>query len=176
MKYIGIDPGVSGALCVLDGDTKDVQFFDTPTLQIKSGKKTRNVQDPHTIVSILQVVSANEDVIVTIEKVQAMPGRDEQGEASRSMGATSAFNFGFGFGMWIGIITALCLPMQQVHPMTWKKSVMMGMGKEKDASRQKAMQLYPKAAKDLQLKKHHGRADALLIAHWASFNIGIRAA
>ena len=69
--------------------------------------------------------------------------------------------------MWLGILAALEIPHQQVHPATWKAVVMAGCTKDKDASRVKAMQLYPKTAKDLTRKKDHGRADALLMAVWA---------
>jgi hypothetical protein len=82
------------------------------------------------------------------------------------MGVTSAFNFGMGFGMWIGICAALELPYQLVHPATWKARLMADMGKEKDASRVRAMQLYPYTAKDLARKKDHARGDALLLAHF----------
>ena len=83
------------------------------------------------------------------------------------MGATSAFNFGLGFGMWLGILAALEIPHQQVHPATWKAVMMRDSTKDKDASRVKAMQLFPQSAKDLTRKKDHGRADALLMAAWA---------
>ena len=83
------------------------------------------------------------------------------------MGATSSFNFGMNFGMWIGICAASELPYQLVPPATWKGALMRDMSKEKDASRVKAMQMYPKTAKDLTRKKDHGRADALLMAVWA---------
>lgn len=169
--HIGIDPGVSGAVAVLDAETKEITFYDTPTVQVKSGKKFKNMLDTGAIVLLLQILSTGRDVRVTIEKVNAMPGRPgENGEGPRSMGATSAFNFGMGFGIWLGTIAALLIPHQQVHPLTWKKSIMADMGKEKDASRVKAMQLYPSAAKDLNLKKHHGRADALLLAEWGRRN------
>ena len=73
-------------------------------------------------------------------------------------------NYGVGYGIWIGILAALNIPYTEVHPVTWKSKIMAGMGKEKDASIARAKQLYPTA--DLSLKKHHGRADALLIAHF----------
>jgi crossover junction endodeoxyribonuclease RuvC len=77
------------------------------------------------------------------------------------------FSFGKNYGTWLGIMAALKIPHQQVSPATWKKSILSDMGKEKDASRVKAMQLFPNSQRDLYLKKHHGRADALLMAEWA---------
>lgn len=166
-KWVGIDPGLTGAIAVLSepelyiaapGNTYAVNFHDTPTLQVKSGAKFKNVIDAHAAALLLQEI--HPDYII-IEKVQAMPGGGE-----RSMGATSAFNFGMGFGLWLGIIAALQIPHEQVHPATWKAKLMGGMTKEKDSSRIRAMQLYPQAAKNLNLKKHHGRADALLLAEY----------
>lgn len=172
MLQIGIDPGISGAIAVFDTESRQVIFHDTPTVTVKVGKKFKNQMNAPEIVEILEYLKVRGEVFVTIEKVNAMPGRKNDphhpGQTMEaSMGVTSAFNFGMGFGIWIGILSALKVPFQQVHPITWKKSVMADMSKEKDASRIKAMQLFPHTANDLKLKKHHGRADALLIAAWA---------
>lgn len=163
MVYIGIDPGLSGALAVLDSETKDISFVDTPVLEIRVGKKVKHQQDAYAISSLLRALTSDKDVMVTIEKVNAMP---DVGTGAK-MGSTSAFNFGLGFGMWLGILAALEIPHQQVHPTTWKAVMMRDSTKDKDASRVKAMQLYPKSARDLTRKKDHGRADALLMAAWA---------
>ena len=173
MISIGIDPGITGAIAILDTETRLVRFVDTPTVTVKSGKKFKDQMDPRAIVEILSVFT--EDTFVTIEKVNAMPGwkNDPENPGQRveaSMGVTSAFNFGMGFGMWLGILAAMKLPYQTVHPITWKRSMMADMGKEKDASRVKAIQLFPNVYQDLKLKKHHGRADALLIATWGAKN------
>jgi crossover junction endodeoxyribonuclease RuvC len=103
---------------------------------------------------------------VFIEKVHAMPafGKDKNGNDKRQ-GITSMFRFGEGFGLWIGIIAALGLPCTQVAPQTWKKALMAGMP-DKDASRQRAQELYPQCVKDLSRKKDHNRAEALLLAHY----------
>ena len=173
MIVVGIDPGITGALAILDTETRLVKFVDTPTVTVKSGKKFKNQMDPRAIVEILSVFT--EDTFITIEKVNAMPNFRPDPEnpgapVRNSMGVTSAFNFGMGFGMWLGILAAMKLPYQTVHPITWKRSMMADMGKEKDASRVKAIQLFPNVYQDLKLKKHHGRADALLIATWGAKN------
>jgi crossover junction endodeoxyribonuclease RuvC len=95
--------------------------------------------------------------LASIEQVHAMPGE----------GAVGAFSFGTGYGIWLGLLAALQVPHQFVTPQAWKKLMLAGGAKEKDAARLKAMQLYPCVADRLTLKKHHGRADALLIAEWA---------
>lgn len=165
MIHIGIDPGISGAVCELNPASRTARFFDTPTVQIKSGKTMKNMLDIPACVTILRKLSALGDVKVTIEKVNPMPSFGNGGER-RGMGVTSAFSFGKGYGIWLGILSALAIPFEEVHPLTWKKTMMADMGKEKDASRVKAMQLYPATATGLTLKKHHGRADALLLAEF----------
>jgi crossover junction endodeoxyribonuclease RuvC len=163
MIYIGIDPGVSGAVAAVDGNHPyDPSFYDTPTLQIKSGKSLKNVIDVKSAADILRRLKGIDDVYVIIEKVWAMT----KGIGGATMGATSAFNFGMGFGMWLGIITTLNMPHEQVAPVTWKRRMMGDMEKEKDASRLRAMQLFPQSSHNLNLKKHHGRADALLLAEF----------
>lgn len=169
MRFVGIDPGIDGAVAAFDPEALGggIQFFDVPTLEVRVGKKLKRVPDAYEMTRILESFGT-EDVIVTIEKVNAMP---DVGTGAK-MGATSAFSFGFGFGMWLGILAALKMPHQQVHPATWKAAVMAGMGKEKDASRQRAMQLYPYASTQLARKKDHARGDALLIARWAWLTYG----
>lgn len=163
MIFIGIDPGISGAVASIDSVTGEIHILDTPVLEIVVNGKKKHLQDLMAITLLLQQLTAREESLVTIEKVNAMPGTRADGER-HSMGATSAFNFGRGFGNWEGIVAALMLSSQQVHPATWKKLMMADMGKGKDASRIRAMQMFPRAAKDLQRKMDHGRAEALLMA------------
>lgn len=166
MLWVGIDPGISGAIAVLDSKTRNVSFVDTPTVQVKVGKTIKNQMDAHAASLILQALDDTDGIFVAIEKVAPMPST-HAGDKGTGMGVTSAFNFGMGFGTWIGICAASLLPFQLIHPATWKAKLMRDMGKDKDASRVKAMQLYPSSAKDLTRKKDHGRADALLLAHYA---------
>ena len=153
MQFVGIDPGISGALAVLGTPDAygcpEVRFFDMPTMEVKVGKKLKHVPDAFRMVSILEELTVCKETLVTIEKVNAMP---DVGTGAK-MGATSAFSFGFDFGMWLGILAALKIPHQQVHPATWKAAVMSGMSKEKDASRQRAMQLYPFASNQSRQKE-----------------------
>jgi crossover junction endodeoxyribonuclease RuvC len=167
MIYVGIDPGLSGSIAVLRSQGVianyplgwSVDFYDTPTLEIKSGKSIKRVIDANGATNVLKSIGPS---CVIIEKVWAMT----KGAGGASMGSTSAFNFGMGFGIWLGIIAALQIPHEQVAPVTWKKRMMPDMEKEKDASRVKAMQLFPWIAESLKLKKHHNRADALLLAEY----------
>ena len=151
MVYIGIDPGLDGALAVSDSPG-NLRVLDTPTL-IVAGKKNRRDYDIPMMCDYLTkaMVSPPAYCRVGIESVHSMPDQ----------GVASSFNFGKGFGIWLGLVVALKMPYDLIIPQRWKKVMLDGMGKEKDASRLRAQQLFPTS--ELSLKKHHGRADALLI-------------
>ena len=152
MIYVGIDPGLSGAVAVINEDFV-INLYDCPTLKV--GKK--NEPDTLGMSRILERVAfTRAGLVVGIERVHSMPDQ----------GVASTFKFGMGFGVWLGILASLKLSHELITPQAWKKVMMSGMPKEKDASRQRALQLFPASADDLRLKKHHGRADALLIAEY----------
>jgi crossover junction endodeoxyribonuclease RuvC len=153
MNYIGIDPGLSGAVVVIDDD-QYITFYDTPTFTVKSGKKNKR---HYNIVSMADIITYHsEGAQVVLEKVHAMPGQ----------GVSSMFTMGEGLGIWKGIVTALKLPLTMVPPQTWKKVMMEGMGREKEASLIRALQLFPNYGHMLSRKKDVDRADALLMAEW----------
>lgn len=153
MIYIGIDPGLSGAVAEIDSNG-GVVIHDTPTMQVKKSGKAKTEYLPLQMADILiDYVPLNCHVF--IEKVNAMPGQ----------GVTSMFNFGRGFGIWIGILAALKLPYSLIMPQAWKKELMKGMS-DKDAARVRAQQLFPQTIHELSRKKDIGRADALLIAEY----------
>ncbi len=147
--YLGIDPGFDGAVAVLDGQGNIVTLDDTPTFMIKGGVKNKRQFD---ITGMKAILHSFDNQIAALEAVHCMP----------EQGITGAFAFGRGLGIWEGLLVGLGIPVHMVTPQKWKKSMMEGMGKEKDASRMRALQLFPKA--ELHLKKHHNRADALLMA------------
>ncbi len=171
-EVYGIDPGLSGAIALLrdarwDGGSQEVSVWDMPTRVVSEKKVKGKVQrrfglDPHVAYSILMPYGPRVSVVY-LEKVHAMPGRDVEGQASRSMGATSAFNFGAVFGA----VQALCEIVREtnlVTPQAWKKHHGL-IGCPKDASLELARELFP-SLKDqcLSRKKDGGRAEALLIA------------
>jgi len=164
--FLGIDPGQTGALArieICDG-VKTVRFFDPPLFQVKSGTKAKpKIKNEYNEIAMARALkdfaffpSGVAEVVCVLEKVSAMPDQ----------GVTSMFNFGMGFGLWRGMLSALEIPYSLVHPTTWKSVLMKDMPKEKDAARQRAIQLYPQAASELSRKKDIGRADALLLAHY----------
>ena len=93
------------------------------------------------------------DVKVVIEQVSAMPGQ----------GVTSMFNFGQSFGILKGICSAMQLPMYFVRPAKWKKYFNL-INSEKDASRTRAIEVFPYFSSELSRKKDSNKADAILIA------------
>lgn len=158
MTYIGIDPGVCGAIAILRDDTATVR--DIPTLQVARGKRMRTQYDAVACAKMLYVRSLARDVIITLEDVRPRPigagGRDS---------LVSARQMGVGVGLWLGIAGALGLPIQIVQPSVWKRHHKL-LHTNKEASRAKALRLFPSLADSLKRKKDHNRAEALLIAEY----------
>jgi len=153
MLIIGIDPGISGAICFFeDGQVKEI--IDMPVMA--DGKKNkRQVNGPQTYNEISTRINKfpKKDIIVVIEQVSAMPGQ----------GVTSMFNFGQSFGVLKGICSAMQLSMFFIRPAKWKKYF--GLIKtEKDASRTKVIEIFPYISSELSRKKDSNKADAVLIA------------
>lgn len=146
---IGIDPGLGGAIGVLSPN--GIWVHDCPT--VSTGGKLR--YNPAAMAMLLQSYQRlYTRLLVGLEKVHSMPGQ----------GVTSSFGFGEGYGIWQGILASQCIPHQLITPQSWKRSMMAGQSKDQDASRLVALRLFPEVGDRLQLKKDHGRADALLIA------------
>ena len=153
MLIIGIDPGVSGSICFFkDGQILDV--IEMPTMN--EGKKNKKQVNGSQIYNeILQRINKLEknDVRVIVEQVSAMPGQ----------GVTSMFNFGQSFGIIKGICSAMQLPLYFVRPTKWKKYFNL-IKSEKDASRTRAIEIFPYFSSQLSKKKDSNKADAILIA------------
>ena len=155
MKIIGIDPGLSGAIAVLENN-KVLNIFDIPVMS--EGKKNKRQLNSALLVSLLKKnISKEEEVAVVVEQVNAMPGQ----------GVTSMFNFGQTFGALKGICAALELPIFFVRPSKWKKHFEL-INSSKDASRTKAIEMYPKLSNQLSKKKDVNKSDAILIARFFS--------
>ncbi len=155
MMIIGIDPGVSGSICFFkDGQIIDV--IEMPTMN--EGKKNKKQVNGSQIYNeifkrIDRDVTTNTRVV--IEHVTAMPGQ----------GVTSMFNFGQSFGILKGICSAMQLPMYFVRPAKWKKYFNL-INSEKDASRTRAIEIFPHFSSQLSKKKDSNKADAILIANF----------
>jgi crossover junction endodeoxyribonuclease RuvC len=145
---IGIDPGLSGGIAALfsDGDAIacDLPVISDRSLSWIDGAKLQGM--------LLGWISNGVRATCVVERVSSMPGQ----------GVASSFQFGVGFGSILSVVQTLRVPLELVTPAVWKRAL--GLSGDKSASLNKARLLFPSA--DLSLKKHDGRAEALLLAHW----------
>ena len=155
MKIIGIDPGLSGAIAILENKNV-LNLFEMPVMT--EGKKNKRQLNSAFLVNLIKEnITNEEDTVVVVEQVNAMPGQ----------GVTSMFNFGQTFGAIKGICAALELPIFFVRPSKWKKHFDL-INSSKDASRTKAIEMYPKLSNQLAKKKDVNKSDAILIARFYS--------
>jgi crossover junction endodeoxyribonuclease RuvC len=153
MLIIGIDPGISGSVCFFeDGKILDVVEMPTMTEGKKNKRQVNGSQVYNEISKRIKQID-KKDIKVIIEQVSAMPGQ----------GVTSMFNFGQSYGILKGICSAMQLPMYFVRPAKWKKYFSL-INSEKDASRTKAIEIFPYFSSQLSKKKDSNKADAILIA------------
>ena len=153
MLVIGIDPGISGSICFLqNGRIIDVIEMPTMTDGKRNKKQVNGSQIFNEISERIKKLDKN-DIRVIIEQVSAMPGQ----------GVTSMFNFGQSFGILKGICSAMQIPMYFVRPTKWKKYFNL-INSEKDASRTRAIEIFPYFSSQLSKKKDSNKADAILIA------------
>tara|TARA_B100000900_G_C20091775_1_gene518308 strand:+ start:18 stop:512 length:495 start_codon:yes stop_codon:yes gene_type:complete len=153
MLIIGIDPGITGAICFFQ-DGKILDVIEMPTMT--EGKKNKKQANGSQIYNeILKRIGSFEkqNIRVIIEQVSAMPGQ----------GVTSMFNFGQSFGILKGICSAMQLPVYFVRPAKWKKYFSL-INSQKDASRTRAIEMFPYFSSQLSKKKDSNKADAILIA------------
>ena len=153
MLIIAIDPGISGSLCFFE-EGKIIDIIEMPNMA--SGKKNKRQVNGAQIYNEISLRIKNfqkNDIKVVIEQVSAMPGQ----------GVTSMFNFGQSFGVLKGICSAMQLPMYFVRPAKWKKYFNL-INSKKDASRTKAIEIFPYISAQLSKKKDSNKADAILLA------------
>ena len=155
MKIIGIDPGLSGGIAVLENN-KVLNIFDMPVMS--EGKKNKRQLNSAQLVTLMKEnILSNEEAVVIVEQVNAMPGQ----------GVTSMFNFGQTFGAINGVCAALELPIFFVRPSKWKKHFEL-INSSKDSIRTKAIEMYPSLSSQLAKKKDVNKSDAILIARFYS--------
>ena len=139
MRVIGIDPGLSGAIAILENN-KVLGIFDMPVMA--EGKKNKRQLNSSQLANIIKENTKNvEETVVIVEQVNAMPGQ----------GVTSMFNFGQTFGAIKGVCATLELPIFFVRPSKWKKHFEL-INSSKDASRTKVIEMYPTLSKHLSKK------------------------
>ena len=152
MLIIGIDPGISGSICFFK-DGRIIEVIEMPVMT--EGKKNKKQVNGAQIYNefLKRINKKEEEIRVVIEQVSAMPGQ----------GVTSMFNFGQSFGILKGICSAMQLPMFFVRPTKWKKYFNL-INSQKDASRTRAIEIFPYFSTQLSKKKDSNKADAILIA------------
>lgn len=152
MIYLGIDPGLrSGAIAAIDHNGKFIAAEDILADGVKIDAKKLKEQ-------ILRMTQPGDSNVICIEVVGVRPGQGiaSSGRFMRAAGAIEA-------------VSTICADhVEYVLPQQWKKT--MGLSKDKERSLDMARELFPDAK--LNLKKHHGRAEALLIAEYARREYG----
>jgi len=173
--YIGIDPGVTGAVAAIDQKGQVISLQDTPTITVKRGKVLRREYAEPAMAALLEGILQSagaaycpcgnpsrhlmQNVLVALENVHSMP----------KQGVASSFSFGVGFGVWRGIIATLGLPHERVEPGVWKRALKLTANKGTAVA--KALRLFPRAelghAFQGRMIYSDGRAEALLLAYYA---------
>jgi crossover junction endodeoxyribonuclease RuvC len=161
--FLGIDPGLTGAIALYTPMTDTLHVGDIPILEIKKGRQTKREVDTHALVGMLRDCALHRPT-VWLEQVGTMPGE----------GAVGAFTFGRTVGILTGVVVALDLVLERVTPQVWKRDL--GVLADKEATRARASALLPRHAHCWNLKKHHGRAEAALLAVYGARQADLRRA
>jgi crossover junction endodeoxyribonuclease RuvC len=159
LTYLGIDPGLSGGLALVNGaGILQVKRMTELRRQDRENPKLSGALLAKWLISQRLAMQTLEPqpILAFIEWVHGFPGES----------VTSAFTFGSTFGITIGVLEALQFPLAFVSPMTWKRDL--GLLKQpKDASRQLAIKTWPASAGLFTRKLDGDVAEAALIAEWA---------
>jgi len=153
VMYLGIDPGFSGALAVLDENLEVIHYQDMPIIEVA---KKRELDEPELRDILRRFSPYYINLTVGIEKSQTMPNQ----------GIVSSGRYMASYGFLRGLCVGMGLPYILIRPPTWKKAMLADMPKEKGSSIQKVGQIYPNIK--LTRKKDHGICDAILIARYMS--------
>ena len=155
IRVMGIDPGsVSGAYALMDTTPAGTIAKSMPGSVVEIGDLPV-VDKQVDAASFRDLIQKHRPDIVMLERVSAMP----------KQGVTSTFNFGVGVGTIRGVVSAMEIALIEVPASKWKKRF--NLSQDKERSRHAALTLYPGQSTHLARKKDHGRAEALLLAHYA---------
>lgn len=137
LVYIGVDPGKSGSIAFVCGDTAWTVPNDSTHKDLFDA-----IEDAKSIAPIR---------FALIERVSASP----------QMGTVSAFSFGQSYGSLEMLLTCAGVPFERITPVTWQNAMKCRTGGDKNVSKQRAQELFP------TVKVTHKNADALLLAKLA---------
>jgi len=163
-RIVGIDPGLTGGLGVLDlddaGALMSVELHRTPSMPVIRGRKLRDEYDAAAMCGLLSRAidgraARIQDVEVALEAQGARP----------KQGTVSTYRTGLGFGLWLGIVAAFKVAYRVVPPATWKRHAGL-IGADKRASRLRAQERYP--ALGVIAAADEGPAEALLLASYVA--------
>lgn len=165
-RFIGVDGGISGAIAIV-ATTGAVSVFDIPSVERQVGARKRNVFDPGAYLELLHSLGLKSEAspvrLALFERGGEIPFVDNQGRRKHQSGM---YAYGFTNGQMIMGVRALDVWTDIVEPQTWKRHFHL-LGKDKEASRAKASELYPYSQMLWKNKGHHNRAEAVLIARYA---------
>lgn len=153
MIFLAVDPGLKGAFAQYDDESGGLSVADMPTMPQKFNHTMRRVIDRTGVLRLMQ--NLNPDFLI-IEQVGGLPGQS----------AAGAFSFGHGAGLILGMALYKGLESLLVHPSVWKRT--MGVTKDKNQARARASELFPEHAHLWERKKDDGRAEAAILAMYAS--------
>lgn len=158
MLALGIDPGLAGGLALIEagaGSSQLLRVVDVPT----TGEGAKRRVDVAGVLAFLQGRPIDH---AFIERAQAMPQKADENGVRRGQGASSAFNYGRAVGALEACVVGMQIPLTVVEAAVWKRDLGL-IGRGKEDSRQRAIQLFP-GARGLERKKDHNRGEACLIA------------
>jgi len=156
-KIISIDPGLHGAISILDLEKNILSIYKMPIHPEQLKEKTKSgkqkIRNKYTVSEVANIFKPHIfNSIVLIEKVATRP----------TDSPIAAFTFGYGVGMLHGILETLGIPYEQILPQVWQHHFRL-LGEDKNASRQKASDILPLCTDYWKLKKDDGLAESLLI-------------
>lgn len=162
MLIAAFDPGINASAALLsygEGGSAPTRFLDMVDLPTIADGEKRQL-DCAWIGSMLERWEPDIAVVENVQPMPSIPGSDGE---RRSMGAASAFRFGLSVGMIRGVLMAYQVPVELLHPQSWKRHFgLKGPDKAKGVVLLKTLR--PEVAEFITLVKHHGRADAGLMA------------
>ena len=149
-KVLGVDPGIRGGLAIVSiNDSAAPQLVDAIDIPVTGVGAKERVD----VLAIRTWILGHQPQHAFIERTQAFP----------KQGASSGFKYGRAAGAIEAVIACCEAPLTIVEPTMWKRFHHLP-GKDKEAARQRALQLFPSAHALLARRKDHGRADACLVA------------
>lgn len=152
--YVGVDPGLRGALAFYYPETQGLITYDMPIFTLARNGKNKSELDVTELAGIVDAAIMGRRCHAFVERVGAMP----------SQGVSSVFAFGKAYGIVLGVLASV--PRTDVLPQAWKKAL--GVPADKDGARARASQLLPQHAGQWKLAKFDGRAEAALLALYGS--------